>query len=38
MLAADGKVLRALSTDDEDEQQIYRVSVLKFGSGDRSAL
>ena len=36
MLAADGKALlvRALSIDDEGEQQIYRVSVLKFGSGD----
>ena len=26
--------MRALSIDDEGEQQIYRVSVLKFGSGD----
>ena len=36
LLAADGKALlvRALSIDDEGEQQIYRVSVLKFGSGD----
>jgi hypothetical protein len=33
---ADGKALRVrvLSIDDEGEQQIYRVSVLKFGSGD----
>jgi hypothetical protein len=36
MLAADVKALlvRALSIDDEGEQQIYRVSVLKCGSGD----
>jgi hypothetical protein len=36
LLAADGKALlvRALSIDDEGEQQIYRVSVLNFGSGD----
>jgi hypothetical protein len=37
MLAADGKglLVRALSIDDEGEQHIYRVSVLKFGSGDQ---